>query len=67
MTDFSDMFPQRCDNDREWQLHEMKLEEERMALDALRRCEDAGADHDDVILLAAILGLSNEYGRMARP
>jgi hypothetical protein len=61
-----DMF-QPLDESFEQQYAQMHLEQEEMALDALLRIRGAGAKESDVELLAAVLGLSREYRRMARP
>jgi hypothetical protein len=46
-----------------WQLQEMHREQEEMALAALARCKEVGADEDDLRLIAAILGLGTEWNR----
>jgi len=45
----------------------MHEEQEQMALEALARCQQAGAPDEDLQLLAAMLGVGQEYRRSTHP
>ncbi len=44
--------------------HQLELERQEMALDALMRCRQAGADDDALDVLASEIGLRTEWNKL---